>query len=86
MVDKTRVYVNHTGGPAMAKGGSGDVLTGILTAFISQGLDLFEAASWAVYFHGKAGDYAAEKMGELSVTAGDLIEHLSMALRGTDRR
>ena len=60
----------------MAKGGTGDVLTGIIASFIAQGLDIFQAAVWAVYFHGKAGDQAVRKKGELGLTASDLIDCL----------
>jgi hydroxyethylthiazole kinase-like uncharacterized protein yjeF len=70
---------NSTGNPGMAKGGCGDVLTGIIAAFIAQGLDPFQAAVWAVYFHGKAGDLAVRERGELSLTASDLIDFLPKA-------
>ena len=76
VVEDERVYVNKTGNPGMAKGGTGDVLTGIIASFMGQGLEAFEAAVWAVYFHGKAGDFAARRKGELSLSAGDLIEAL----------
>ncbi len=79
--DGSRVYENRTGGPAMAKGGSGDVLTGMIAAFLAQGLDPFEAAVWAVYLHGKAGDRAAKKSSGLSVTASGLIAELPAAFR-----
>lgn len=72
-------YVNRTGNPGMAKGGSGDVLTGMIGAFIAQGLKPFQAACWAVYFHGLAGDMAVKKHGELSLFAGHLIEALPAA-------
>lgn len=73
---KDKSFLNTTGNPAMAKGGSGDVLTGIIAAFLAQGLSGFEAASWGVYFHGKAGDFAVRETGELSLTARDLIRSL----------
>ena len=63
----------------MAKGGSGDVLTGIIAAFIAQGLKPFEAARWAVYFHGLAGDIAVKVKGELGLTASNLIDYLPKA-------
>ncbi len=79
--DGSRVYENRTGGPAMAKGGSGDVLTGMIAAFLAQGLDPFEAAVWAVTMHGKAGDRAARRSSELSVTASTMIEELPAVFR-----
>ncbi len=71
-----KVYANQTGNPGLAKGGTGDVLTGMIASFIAQGLDSFQAAVWAVYFHGRAGDVAAKKKGELGLIASDLIEYL----------
>ena len=78
---RDRVYENPTGNPGMAKGGAGDVLTGILAAFLAQGLDPFKAACWAVYFHGKAGDLAAKSRSELGVLASDIIECLPRVFR-----
>ena len=81
VADKDSVYVNTTGNPGMAKGGTGDVLTGIIASFISQGLSPFLASVWAVYFHGLAGDLAAKEKGELSVTASDMIRLLPQAFK-----
>jgi NAD(P)H-hydrate epimerase len=74
-------YINTTGGPAMAKGGSGDVLAGMITALIGQQFPPLEAAISAVYIHGLAGDMCAEGLGEYSVTAGDIIKMLPAAVR-----
>jgi NAD(P)H-hydrate epimerase len=71
--------INSTGNPGMATGGSGDVLTGIITALAAQGLSTYEAATSGVYLHGIAGDIAAEKLGEYSLIAGDIIEALPQA-------
>ena len=71
-----KIYINRTGNAGMAKGGAGDVLTGVLSAFVAQGLEPFQAAVWAVYFHGRAGDEAAKEKSELGVIASDLIEAL----------
>lgn len=71
-----QVYFNSTGHPAMASGGSGDVLTGILTGLLAQGLAPFDAARYGVWLHGCAGEEAAAKRGEHAVVAGDLIESL----------
>ncbi len=72
-------YQNNTGNPGMAKGGTGDVLTGMIAAFIAQGLTPFKAACWAVYFHGKAGDLAVKVKGELGLLASDTIDFLPEA-------
>jgi NAD(P)H-hydrate epimerase len=81
----TAVFVNPTGNPGMATGGTGDVLTGLIAGFLAQGLDALDAAVLAVYLHGLAGDLAATRLGEISLAAGDLIEILPAAfaaLRG----
>lgn len=70
------VYENLTGNPGMAKGGTGDVLTGAVASFIGQGLDAFRAACWAVYCHGLAADLAVKRTGELALTAGDILSFL----------
>jgi NAD(P)H-hydrate epimerase len=63
----------------MATGGSGDVLTGIITAFLTQGYQPLNAALLGVYLHGLAGDLAAEKYGYESMIAGDLNDFLGQA-------
>jgi NAD(P)H-hydrate epimerase len=73
------VCFNSTGNPGMAKGGSGDVLTGIISALLAQGLPQINAALLGVYIHGLAGDIAAEKFGEISMTPSDLINLLGEA-------
>lgn len=75
-------YINHTGNPGMATAGSGDVLTGIILGLLSQGVPPFEAARVGVHLHGLAGDLAARRLGQASVIAGDLIDHLPMAIMG----
>lgn len=74
-----RGYFNSTGNPGMAKGGSGDVLTGILTALLSQGYSSGEAAILGVYLHGLAGDLAAAASSQESMLPTDLTEHLGKA-------
>jgi len=76
-----RTYLNRTGNPGMATGGSGDVLTGLGAAMIAQGFELFDAACLAVYLHGRAGDLAAEQLTEPSLTAWDLLNYLPAATR-----
>lgn len=70
------IWVNLTGNPGMASGGSGDVLTGIIAALLAQHLDPVDAAILGVHVHGLAGDMAAEDVGEMSLMAGDLMEYL----------
>ncbi|WP_339729554.1 NAD(P)H-hydrate dehydratase [uncultured Gimesia sp.] len=79
ITDGTRLAVNTTGNSGMATGGSGDVLTGILTALIGQGMEAFEAAQLATYVHGFAGDLAAQELSEISMIASDLPEFLPEA-------
>jgi ADP-dependent NAD(P)H-hydrate dehydratase / NAD(P)H-hydrate epimerase len=76
------VYINSTGNPGMATAGAGDVLTGIIAGLWAQGLTEQTAACSGVFIHGAAGDAAAEKYGELALTAGDIQEELVMELRG----
>ena len=78
---RSRITVNPTGGPAMAKGGSGDVLGGCLCALLAQGFDPWLAACCAVWLHGCAGDLATEALGEYSLTPSDLIRYLPEAFR-----
>ncbi len=82
VTDGTRFSINHTGNPGMATGGSGDVLTGITTALLCQGLSPFDAARLGVYVHGLAGDLAAAELGQVSLIATDLIHFLPRAFRG----
>ena len=75
----TAVFVNPTGNPGMATGGTGDVLTGLIAGLLAQGFDALDAAVLAVYLHGLAGDLAASRLGEMCLAAGDLIEILPAA-------
>lgn len=72
--DAERIYVNHTGNAGMATGGAGDVLTGVIAALVGQGLGLFEAAQLGVCVHGRAGDLAADDMGQIGMTALDILD------------
>jgi NAD(P)H-hydrate epimerase len=74
--DGEKVYVNQTGNPGMATAGSGDVLTGAITALAGQGLNNFDATVLGVYLHGLAGDIAAEKVGQVSLMTTDIIDSL----------
>ncbi|NOT77271.1 MAG: NAD(P)H-hydrate dehydratase [Cyclobacteriaceae bacterium] len=75
------VYFNSTGNPGMATGGTGDVLTGILTGLLAQNYSSKETAILGVFLHGLAGDLAAREKGMDSLIAGDLIEFLPLAFR-----
>lgn len=76
-----RLAVNTTGNDGMAKGGSGDVLTGLLTGLLAQGMEPFDACCAAVWIHGRAGDMAAEEKGRRGMTPADMIEKLPYALK-----
>jgi NAD(P)H-hydrate epimerase len=78
-----KVYRNTTGNPGMATGGTGDVLTGMIAALIGQGFSLWDSARFGVYLHGLAGDLAAKRTGEASLTAGDLLDFLPRAIQKT---
>jgi ADP-dependent NAD(P)H-hydrate dehydratase / NAD(P)H-hydrate epimerase len=72
-------HFNSTGNAGMATAGSGDVLTGIITAFLAQGYEPPQAAILGVYVHGLAGDLAAEKVGQEALIAGDIVDSLGAA-------
>lgn len=73
------LYVNETGNPGMASGGTGDVLTGMIAGLLAQGLDPFPATCLAVHLHGLAGDLAAEAIGQHALTAADLLHYIGPA-------
>lgn len=75
------VYLNPTGNPGMATGGSGDVLSGIILALLGQGLTPVRAAAAAAWLHGAAGDYCAEAWGEYGMTPTDMIACLHHFLK-----
>jgi NAD(P)H-hydrate epimerase len=75
-----KCFVNPTGSPGMATGGTGDVLSGMLGAWLGQLLDAEAACRLAVYVHGAAGELADADQGEVSMTASDLVQHISDAV------
>lgn len=79
VTDGESLIVNSTGNPGMGTGGSGDVLTGMLTALIGLGLEPLAAAHLGVYAHGLAGDIAAEKYTQTGMIASDLLESIPLA-------
>lgn len=81
VTDGRRLFVNSTGNPGMATGGSGDVLTGLIAALLAQGLEPFAAAQLGVYLHGLAGDLARDRLCETSLIATDLLQDLPAAFR-----
>ena len=76
-----KALLNTTGNSGMATGGSGDVLSGIIGALLSQGAEAFDAAAAGVYLHGLAGDIAAEKLCRISMLPTDLIDCIPTAFR-----
>lgn len=75
-----KIYVNKAGNPGMATAGSGDVLTGIITSLLGQGLDSFNGARLGVYLHGLAGDLARDNLGEYGMIASDIVEAIPYAI------
>jgi hydroxyethylthiazole kinase-like uncharacterized protein yjeF len=76
-----RSQINMTGNPGMATGGTGDVLAGLITGLLAQGFGAFDAARAGVYVHGRAGDNAAWRKSQVSLTAGDVIDELPFGFR-----
>lgn len=85
VTDKTgTLWINTTGNAGMAKGGMGDALTGILGGLLAQGVPLLDAARAGVFVHGRAGDFAAARMGEQALLVTDLITDLGAAFATLD--
>jgi len=74
-------HINTTGNAGMAKGGSGDVLTGVLVALLAQGYTPLQAATLGVFIQGFAGDLAKQELGETGMNAGDIIRYLPKAFK-----
>jgi len=74
------VYINQTGGPELAKGGTGDVLSGMITGYISQKLPILEAIIIAVYIHGLSGSLVANSVSNHSVLASEVVNNIGPAI------
>lgn len=81
---KGRVFKNTTGNDGMATGGAGDVLAGLIGGFLAQGMNAEDAAILAVYFHGLAGDLAAQRYTKRAMIAGDLLDAFPEAFRSLE--
>jgi NAD(P)H-hydrate epimerase len=81
VTDGLRAFVNPTGNPGMATGGTGDVLTGTIAALIGQRLEPYEAAVLGTYVHGLAGDLAAKQFGQVGLIATDVLDFLPHAFQ-----
>ena len=75
------LFINSTGNPGLATGGSGDVLTGMIAGLLAQKLSAIDAALTGVYLHGLAGDLAAEDLSEMGMIAGDIGDYLPDAIK-----
>ena len=81
ITDAETAYVNHTGNPGMAVGGSGDVLSGMIVSLLGQGIPPLEAAACGAWLHGAAGDLCAEEIGQYGMLPGDMVEALPRLLK-----
>jgi len=81
ITDGENVYINPTGNPGMATGGSGDVLAGMITALVGQGIAPPEASAAGVWLHGAAGDLCAEAMGQYAMLPSDMLSVLPRLLK-----
>ena len=85
ITDGKQTFENTTGNSGLAKGGSGDALTGIITAFLAQGYEPIDAAVLAVYIHGLAADITLETQSEESMLITDVIENLGKAFKNIQK-
>ena len=76
-----RISVNPTGNPGMASGGMGDVLGGMIAAFLARGIDAFDAARTAVYLHGFAADLVKDDTADTGMAAMDVVERIPAAIK-----
>ncbi|MDB5297189.1 MAG: hypothetical protein JWO31_3172 [Phycisphaerales bacterium] len=85
VTDGRRAYVNRTGSSALAKAGTGDVLSGVIGSLLGQGMKPFDAAAAGAYLHGRAGEIAGGRLGDRSVLARDVIDALPAAIREREK-
>jgi ADP-dependent NAD(P)H-hydrate dehydratase len=85
VTDGERVYVNRTGNSALAKAGTGDVLSGVVASLIGQGMAIFDAGVAGVWIHGKAGEIAGESLTLRGTMAFDVVDSLHIATREYER-
>lgn len=85
VANKDKLFLNTTGNAGMAKGGSGDVLAGMISAFVAQKLDLFTSCTNGVYLHGLAGDLCAKKLSQTAMLPTDIIDELPRVFLETER-
>lgn len=81
ITDGVECFINTTGNPGMAVGGSGDVLAGMITAFIGQGIDPLKASAAAVWLHGTAGDLCAKRLGQYGMLPTDMLNTLPRLMK-----
>ena len=81
ITDGCTTYINPTGNPGMAVGGSGDVLSGIITALLGQGIEPLTAAACGAWLHGAAGDICAEEIGQYGMLPTDMVNVLPRLLK-----
>lgn len=81
ITDGSQCYINPTGNPGMAVGGSGDVLAGMIVSLLGQGIDPLKAAACAAYLHGSAGDLCAKEKGQYGMLPSDMVEVLPRLLK-----
>jgi ADP-dependent NAD(P)H-hydrate dehydratase len=86
VTDGTRTYVNDTGDSSLSKAGTGDVLSGIIGAFLGQKMERLDAATAGVWIHGRAGEIAGQRLGRRSVLARDVIDALPQALSDYEKK
>ena len=81
ITDGQTTYLNTTGNPGMAVGGCGDLLSGMITAFVGQGIDPLIAAACGAWVHGRAGDICAEKIGQYGLLPSDMLLEIPRLLK-----
>ena len=81
ITDGKTLYLNHTGNPGMAVGGSGDLLSGIIVSLLGQGIEPLKAAACGAWLHGAAGDICAEEIGQYGMLPTDMLEALPRLMK-----